>query len=50
MIGPTDLLHPSPAAYFKNFPGVSDLLHKASKLNVRYVKKKEFSIYIQGVS
>jgi len=31
MIGPTDLFHPSPALHFKIFPGVSDLLHEASK-------------------
>jgi len=27
MIGPTDLLHPSPAPHFKSFPGII-MLHK----------------------
>jgi len=33
MIGPTDLLHPSPAPHFKNFPGISDLLPERPSFN-----------------
>jgi len=48
MIGPTDLLHPSPGTTFQNFPSISDLLPDISKFQHHAKLSSKFSISLSS--